>query len=70
MALGEDNAIGPPGGDRVPSKNLIRFDDVEIDRTAFDWEAWARSDPALAQELAAYRTVASPDRHAILQRRD
>jgi len=46
-----------------------RPDIIVIDRVAFDWEAWARADPGLAEQLAAYRAVASLDRHVILQRR-
>jgi hypothetical protein len=45
-----------------------RPDIVLIDRVGFDWEAWARADPALAEQLAAYRTAASPDRYVILRR--
>ena len=45
-----------------------RPDIIVIDRTAFDWEAWARADPALAEQLAAYRTAASLDGYAILHR--
>ena len=45
-----------------------RPDIIVIDRTAFDWEAWARADPALAEQLAAYRTAASPNGHVILHR--
>jgi hypothetical protein len=41
---------------------------IVIDRTAFDWEAWARADPALAEQLAAFRTVASPNGYVILHR--
>ena len=46
-----------------------RPDIIVIDRVAFDWEAWARADPGLAEQLAAYRAAASLDRHVILQRR-
>jgi hypothetical protein len=59
--------------DRVALVEDIRQDRpdiIVIDRTAFDWEVWARSDPALAEQLAAYRTAASLDGHVILHRRD
>ena len=46
-----------------------RPDIIVIDRVAFDWEAWARADPGLAEQSAGYRTAASLDRYAILQRR-
>ena len=45
-----------------------RPDIILIDRTAFDWEAWARADPALAEQLAGYRTAASPEGYVILHR--
>ena len=46
-----------------------RPDIIVIDRVAFDWEAWARADPGLAEQLAAYQTAASLDHYVILQRR-
>jgi len=46
-----------------------RPDIIVIDRVAFDWEAWARADPGLAEQLAAYRTAVSLERYVILQRR-
>jgi hypothetical protein len=45
-----------------------RPDIIVIDRRAFDWEAWARADPALAEQLAAFRTAASPNGFVILHR--
>ena len=45
-----------------------RPDIIVIDRTAFDWEAWARADPALAEQLAAYRTATSSNGYTILHR--
>jgi hypothetical protein len=45
-----------------------RPDIILIDRMEFDWEAWARADPGLASQLAAYRTVDSSRQHVILRR--
>ncbi len=35
---------------------------------AFDWDAWARSDPELDEELRAYRQADFVDGIAILER--
>jgi hypothetical protein len=45
----------------MPSEDLARArpDIVLLERVAFDWGAWARSDPALAEHLKNYREVAS-----------
>ena len=52
----------------VEDIRLNRPDIIVIDRTAFDWEAWARADTALAEQLAAYRTATSANGYTILHR--
>jgi hypothetical protein len=52
------------------SEDLARArpDIVLIERVVFDWSAWARADPALAEQLKPYREVGSLYGIAILTR--
>jgi hypothetical protein len=46
-----------------------RPDIILVEKVSFDWEAWARSDPALREQLDAYREVDTMRGIMILQRR-
>jgi hypothetical protein len=52
------------------SEDLARAqpDIVLIERVAFDWDAWARADPVVAEQLKAYREVGTLYGIAILKR--
>jgi hypothetical protein len=47
-----------------------RPDIILVDRVHFDWQAWARLDPALRERLQDYREADTLHGVAILQRRD
>jgi hypothetical protein len=46
-----------------------RPDVILVEKGYFDWDAWARSDPRLREQLEAYRVVDTLDPVVILQRR-
>jgi hypothetical protein len=45
-----------------------RPDVILVEKVYFDWDAWARSDPALREQLEAYREVETLNGIVILQR--
>jgi hypothetical protein len=47
-----------------------RPDIILVEKGVFDWEAWARSDPLVAAELAYYREAGRVAAFLILRRRD
>jgi hypothetical protein len=46
-----------------------RPDVILVEKVYFDWDAWARSDPVLREQLEAYREAATVKGIVILQRR-
>jgi hypothetical protein len=48
---------------------VILVDHLLFSKTFFDWGAWAKSDPALARELAAYAPADTVGRISIWVRR-
>lgn len=54
---------------RAGRPDVILVDHYLFSRTRFDWGAWAKSDPALARELAAYRPAETVGRISIWLRR-
>lgn len=54
---------------RAGRPDVILVDHLLFSRTPFDWGAWAKSDPALAHELAAYQPAETVGRISIWLRR-